>query len=270
MYHEFLVNQKIKENTTVEVNFIDHKYLNWSYETFLGPIGNTNTPIFPIVVSNEILIQEKPKGRETKCTKLMNGDIHFTDDYSVPGGFLICVTSPSGYKPSILKLKSTSTYRGNDYNNTIPAYFEVKSNKATNVTSVLMHVLERSYFGVSIDFVKFDGSVKDYNDYWFDNPYDLTLSLNDKKFEIIEATDMKILHPKAKDELILKLTEVINELIIGLGQENEPISNDAKIKLFNLVPTLIAGSSSVVTLLDSYRNSGVIGELMTILVKLFG
>jgi hypothetical protein len=133
MYHEFLVNQRIYEDCKIKVNFIESKYLNWSYETFLGPDRNTDTPIFPIVVNDtDISIQEKSKGRETDCRQLGNDVICFTDDYSVPGGFLICVTSPAGYEPKVIKLKNKPTFNKNEFNNVIPAHFEVKSNRVTN------------------------------------------------------------------------------------------------------------------------------------------
>ncbi|MPW27067.1 hypothetical protein GC105_14890 [Alkalibaculum sp. M08DMB] len=270
MYHEFLVNQSIDQNGRVKVNFIDKGYLNWSYETYRGPRGKSDTPIFPIVVSEDALIQDKPVSRETKCTKLPNGDINFIDDYSVPGGFLICITSPPGYEPNIVKLKNKPTFNNEGYNNVIPAHFEIKSNKALNKSSVLMHVLERACFGVCIEFSKIEGSVKDYERHWFDDPYDLTLNLVNKQFEYVDLQKIQRLHPKLDEKDVQELVEILNELIKKLQSGNEVMTRNLKTKLFQLIPKVIAGSSSVVTLIDSYKNVGIIGELLTILVKLFG
>ncbi len=270
MYHEFLVNQSIDLNGKVKVNFIDEKYINWSYETQLGPRAKTDTPIFPIIVSGNALIQEKPTGRETKCTKLENGNISFIDDYSVPGGFLICVTSPPGYEPSIVKLKSMPTYSNRGYNDVIPAHFEIKSNRAINKSSVIMHVLERAYFGVCIEFSKIDGVVKNYDRYWFNDPYDLTLHLVNKQFEIVDFDKIHSIHPDHDEQDIHELVQVLNDIVQMLKSENEVMTPSIKDKLSRIIPKIVAGSSSAVTLIDSYKNAGIIGELLSTLVKLFG
>ncbi len=275
MYHEFLINQKINEHCKIKVYFINCKYLNWSYESFLGPIGNTDTPIFPIVVNNDdIFIEEKPQGRETSCKRLSNDSISFMDDYSVPGGFLICVTSPPGYEPKVIKLKNKPTFLSNGFNNVIPAHFEVKSNRFTNQTSVLMHVLERAYFGICIEFTKVSGQVTNYRRYWFNNPYDLTLSLINKELLIVESSDIEKLHPNLKANEIKELTELINELIEELNKHDdkyvyEYVSANLKNKLAKSIPLILGTSSSIVTLIDSYKNAGVLGELLTSLIKLF-
>ena len=276
MYHEFLVNQKIHEDCKIKVNFINCKYLNWSYESFLGPIGDTDTPVFPIVVNNDnAIIEEKPQGRETICKRLPNDSISFMDDYSVPGGFLICVTSPPGYEPKVIKLKNKPTFNDNGFNNVIPTHFEVKSNRVTNQTSILMHVLERAYFGICIEFEKINGQVTNYTRYWFNNPYDLTLSLVDKELSIIEASDIKNLHPTLGFNEVKEFTELVNELIVELNKQvdkntYECVSYNLKIKLAKFIPLVLGTSSSVVTLIDSYKNAGVLGELLTSLIKLFG
>lgn len=270
MYHEFLVNQSIDLNGQVKVNFIDEKYINWSYETLLGPHAKTDTPIFPIIVSENAFIQERQTGRETKCTKLENGNISFIDDYSVPGGFLICVTSPPGYEPSIVKLKSMPTYNNRGYNDVIPAHFEVKSNRAINKTSVIMHVLERAYFGVCIEFSKIDGIVKNYERYWFNDPYELTLHLVDKQLEIVDFDKIQRLHPNNNEKDIQELVQVLNDIVQMLKNENEVMTPSIKEKLSRIIPKIVAGSSSVVTLMDSYKNAGIIGEMLSMLVKLFG
>lgn len=81
---------------------------------------------------------------------------------------------------------------------------------------------------------------------------------------------MQTLHPNVEKKDIQELVEVINELIKEVQSENEVVTQNLKVKLLQLIPKLIAGGSSVVTLIDSYKNAGVIGELLTILVKLFG
>lgn len=276
MYHEFLVNQKINEDCKIKVNFIEKEYLNWSYESYLGPTKDTDTPIFPIVVNNtDVFIEEKPQGRETICKRLSTDVISFMDDYSVAGGFLICVTSPAGYEPKMIKLKNKPTFHNNSFNSVIPAHFEVKSNRVTNQTSVLMHVLKRAYFGICIEFTKVDGQVANYRRYWFNNPYDLTLSLIDKELSIIESSDIEKLHPNLETTKLNEFTELINELIGELKRHDdeyayEYVSDDLKNKLAKFIPLILSTSSSMVTLIDSYKNAGVVGELLTSLIKLFG
>lgn len=272
MYHKYIVNQKINEDCKIKVNFITDEYLNWTYESFFGPTNKTDSPIFPIIVNNEVLIKEKEPGRETICKRLNDGIIAFSDDYSVPEGFLICVTSPVGYEPKIIKLKNKPTFNNNNFNNVIPAHFEVKSNLVTNQTSVLMHVLSRAYFGIYIEFTRIEGKVKNYKNYWYDNPYDLSLSLVHKELSIINAKEIEMLHPNLPSHVIEEFTKIINELIKELkNNENEYNHSNysAKNKFLDIAPKILGTGSSVVTLLDSYKNAGVLGEFLTFLFKLF-
>jgi hypothetical protein len=138
-----------------------------------------------------------------------------------------------------------------------------------------MHVLERAYFGISIEFVKINGQVTDYKKYWFNNPYDLTLSLINKDLSVIDSSEIERLHPSLEATKIDELTRLVNELVVKLKTYEdkdayEYVSNDLMSKLARFMPVLLSTSSSMVTLIDSYKNAGAIGELLTSLVKLFG
>lgn len=276
MYHEFLVNQTITNDCKVKVHFVREDFLNWTYETVLGPNGSTNTPIFPIVLDNkDTVIHAKTKGRETSCRRISSEDICFMDDYSVPGGFLICVTGPPGYEPKIVKLKNKPTIADNDFNRVIPTHFEVKSNKITNQASVLMHVLERVYFGIRIEFTKVDGKISSFNDNWFNSPFDLTLSLVNKQLYIVDKTEISKLHPNLDEQAVSEFTKLINELIEEINKNSEGYSHEfipssLKDRISKIFPIVLGTTSSIVTLVDSYKNAGVLGELLTSLVKLFG
>lgn len=62
----------------------------------------------------------------------------------------------------------------------------------------------------------------------------------------------------------------MNDIVHMLKNENEVMTPSVKDKLSRIIPKIIAGSSSVVTLMDSYKNAGIIGELLSTLVRLFG
>lgn len=106
MYHEYVLVQKIQENARLKVYLAHQDCINWTYETSRMPNIKTDTPFFPLIIEDKtIQINEKSIGKETSCYKTGQKRICFSDDYSVPGGFLICITGPIGYIPTVVKFK---------------------------------------------------------------------------------------------------------------------------------------------------------------------
>jgi len=268
MYHNYVLVQKINENAILNVYFASSQYLNWTYETKRKPNERTNSPMFPIVINDKgINIVEKPKGNETSCFKVTPTKIRFSDDYGVPEGFLICVTGPEGYMPSLLKFKQKPSINLSGYNNIIPGQFEILVNETTRQASVIMHTTQRALYGVCIDFDKKDGNFKAIRKTSYYDPFDLTLSLIDGKVENVSSSQVKEVLPELPEEQLGKLVESLNELVDFLKSpdftENyREIPKDLKTKVLNVFSGIISTGSAAVTIADSYINNGAVGQLI--------
>lgn len=281
MYHNYLLVQKIqkiKQNTILNIYFASSQYINWTYETKRKPTESINNPIFPIVIrDNGINIEKKQKGNETSCYNINPTKIRFLDDYSVPEGFLICVTGPEGYMPSLVKFKqkpsiNLSGYNLSGYNNTIPCQFEVLLNETTRQASVLMHTNQRVFYGVCIDFDKKDGDFKAIRKPSRYDPFDLTISLIDGKIENVSLSQVKNVLPDVPEDKLDKLVKSLNELADFLKNSDfaenycSEIPKDLKNKILNLFSEIISTGSAAVTIADSYINNGVVGQLIKTII----
>lgn len=147
-------------------------------------------------------------------------------------------------------------------------------NRSTKQASLLMHILERSYFGISIDFDENENGFnrclrKDYND-----PFDITVSLVDGTIEKATVLQVSNLMPDLNQELVGKLVEGINELIEYLkypvnDYDSIIVPPKIKEKLSHTICSAIAISSSITTLVDSYDNNGFVSNLIKALFNFF-
>lgn len=275
MYHNFVLVQKIQENSGLSVYFAKNDYINWTYEELRKPTSKTDTPLFPIIINDDnVQINEKKVGRETSCIRVNTKKIRFSDDYSIPEGFLICISGPIGYMPTVIKFKQKPLIMSEDYNKNIPGHFEILTNRSTRQASIIMHVLRRSYFGITVDFEEsergFDKSLRKN----FYDPFDMTLSLINGKIENITTTQVSQLLPGVEHEQLIKLTTVLNELVGYMknsseGKEDKSIPINIKEKIYEVMNGLMSASSSVVTIVDSYHNNGFAAELIKSLVNFF-
>ena len=275
MYQNFVLVQKIQENSKLGVYFAQHDYINWTYEEFRKPTLKTDTPLFPIIINDDnVRINEKPVGRETSCIRVAPKKIRFADDYSVPEGFLICITGPIGFMPTVIKFKQKPLIMSEDYNKHIPGHFEVLTNKSTRQASILMHILRRSYFGITVDFEEsergFDRSLRTH----FYDTFEMTLSLINGKIENITTTQINQLLPDIGQEQLIKLETVLNELIDYMKNSREcgeikSIPTNIKTKISQTMNSIISESSSIVTIVDSYYNNGFAAELIKSMINFF-
>lgn len=268
MYHNFVLVQKIEESARLKVYFVKQEYINWTYERIRLPIPKTDTPLFPIIINDEdVQIVEKPVGRETSCIKVAPKKIRFSDDYSVPDGFLICITGPVGYMPSIVKFKKKSMIFDDSYNSQTPGYYDVLMNKSTKQASILMHTLGRACFGISVDFEEsVDGFDRNMRSRYAD-PFDITLSLINGRVETVTSSEVKQLIPNLSKEQEAILVNVLNEVVELLRNANESqvypeIPLSTKNKISQTINGIISSSSSITTLVDSYHNKGFVAELI--------
>lgn len=275
MYHNFVLVQKIEDSARLKVYFVKQEYINWSYERVRSPLAKTDTPIFPLIINDtDVHITEKSVGRETSCIKVTPNKIRFSDDYGVPEGFLICITGPVGYMPTIVKFKKKSMIFGDDYNSQTPGYYEVLMNKSTKQASILMHTLSRAYFGISVDFEVneggFDRNIRSH----YGDPFDMTLSLINGRVENVTASQVKQLIPDLSKDQEVTLVEVLNELVEFLKSSNETHENNKipssiKNKISQTIGSIISSSSSIVTIVDSYGNKGFVAELVKAVFNTF-
>ena len=105
MYTKFAVVQKIKATGEVLVHFAEKDYMNWTFEHRRRPTREENIDIFPFVITGPVRIDTRPPGAETRCHRGRDDVIHFSDDYGVPEGFVICIVGPEGYVPSLVKFR---------------------------------------------------------------------------------------------------------------------------------------------------------------------
>lgn len=275
MYHKFVLVQKIEESARLKVYLANKEYINWTYERVRLPLAKTDTPLFPIIIDDaDVHITEKPVGRETSCIKVAPNKVRFSDDYGVPEGFLICITGPVGYMPTIVKFKKKSMIFGDDYNNRTPGYYEVLTNKSTRQASILMHTLGRTYFGISIDFEVSEGGFDRNIRSHYRDPFDMTLSLINGKVENVTASQVNQLIPDLSKDLEVTLVEVLNELVELLKNSNEAhetteIPSSIKNKVSKTINNIVSSSSSIVTIVDSYSNKGFVAELIKAVFNTF-
>lgn len=274
MYHNFVLVQKIQENSRLNVYFAQNDYINWTYEEFKKPTSKTDTPLFPIIIDDDnVRIKKKQVGRETSCIRVNSKKIRFSDDYSVAEGFLICITGPAGYMPTVIKFKQKPLIMHEGFNEHIPGNFEILANKSTRQASIIMHILTRSYFGITVDFEEspkgFDRSLRTQ----FYDTFDMTVSLINGNIENITTTEVNQLLPVIGQDQCIELVTVLNELIDHMKSSSKcdikSIPTDIKNKVSQVMNMIISSSSSIVTVVDSYHNNGFAAELIKSLVSFF-
>lgn len=273
MYHDFILVQSINMHGELKVHFAQKQYINWSYEDRIGATKKTNTPMFPIILSDEsILIQEQNIGIETNCFKTTKNVIKFSDDYSIPGGFLICITGPEGYIPSLVKFKENPSISSRNFNKNINGYFEMKMNYTTKQASILLHILERAYFGLTVDFESAPSTFNYLKYRNLNDPFDITFSLFGGEIKNVEYSQIKNIYPELKHEDLNELTEILNELAFYFKENNvqhDEERNKLKHRISKFVLNTISLTSSSVTLIDASSENGLIAKLIESMFNYF-
>ncbi len=154
MFTKYAIVQRIESNGRVQVHFAQAEYLNWTFEYRRARNQSDNAAIFPFSISTPVSVETRPPGAETRCYRGGDAVIHFSDDYGVPEGFVICVLGPEGYVPSLVKFreKTSIPIYQNGFSDGSPGFVQIHSNRISRQTAIIMMTTNNCLFGTSIEF----------------------------------------------------------------------------------------------------------------------
>ncbi len=260
MYTRYSVIQKISKDSRVEVYTAERENLNWTFEHRRKPSNKENKDIFPFVITNCLEISCRNPGAETKCYRTTNDLIHFSDDYGVPEGFVICILSPQNYVPTMIKFKEKTNipiYQ-HSYINENPGYVQIYSNRITKQSGIVLMTTHNTNFGFKADFKPCNTEFPSNLQLGASDTFEASIKLSSSSVEYLTQEDIQNylhdIHQDIAEELLISINELVN--LIKHDSDNSQKYSTIKDKIGTIVKGIVAGGSGIVTITDSVLNHG--------------
>lgn len=273
MFTKYAVVQKINLNGKVLVYFAERDHLNWTFEYRRKPTREENADIFPFVIKNAPNIDERQPGAETHCFRGQDEIIHFSDDYGVPEGFVICILGPEGYVPTLIKFreKTAIPIYQNGYANGSPGYVQLKSNKTTRQAALILMTTSSCLFGASVEFspclTEFPSNIN----VSAADTFEASIMLHSDNAEYLTQSDIQQYCLNVPSDYQVELLDSLNELIDIMKYSSSDSNNILTIKgkISSIVCNLVGLGSGVVTIADSVSNHGFAYSFLRMIFSYF-
>lgn len=273
MFTERLLVQRIEDNGKFKQLLSSQGQFGWRFLS--GRKRSTNNgDIFPIEVDDDIFFHEVKKGPETIIiADKKKRTVFFQDNYAVLKGFTIAVILPQNYIPiSISFGEKTMIPTGNRAKAGSPGYFDILYNNIEKNVVVIFNIYENTYFQFSCLGIQ---AKDDYR--WrtgcFKSDADAVIKINALEDKAITIEDVIKVQKHFKDDTNLEeVTQLLNELVEIANEFNidDDYSREEQIKkkIGTLLNTNISLVSSIVSLVDSYINGGIVERAISSLLMM--
>ncbi|MDG9671835.1 hypothetical protein ONV78_29130 [Hahella sp. CR1] len=244
----------------------------WSFATNrLVSADDRNPSIFPFVFHGDDYFKEGPAGEETKLRHVPDGRLLFSDDYAVPGQFVIAVLFPKGYVPDIFKFKSKPyipTGVGlHGASISPPGHFEVYYNQKEMRSAVVFIINNPTFFGFKCIAKKFENDFPKGGRKPFLNDLYASLDLPETHPISVTRDDLVAFQSNFSDSCNLdEMASTVNHLTkLLINQDFQSI--DETNALLKKVENGMSNAASIVQLSDSYIGNGTVGRILSSLFE---
>ena len=265
MFTKYAVIQKIGDNSNVIVYTAEKEHMNWTFEHRRGPNPEENENIFPFVIRNSPFISIREAGAETKCVKL-NETICFSDDYSIPEGFVICILPPTNYLPYVVKFKGkTEMPVCRDkvpYNN--PGYVQIYSNSKIRQSAITLITTSNCFFGFTAIFKPCSENFPSNYSIGASDTFEASIKMISGEPEYLTQQDIAKYCGSLEDNTAQELLKSLNKLV-ELMKDNYRDSGKFQTLKENIgryIFDIACISSSTISIADSMANQGFAYELL--------
>jgi hypothetical protein len=210
-------------------------------------------------------------GAETKIVSRENKEIIFSEDYGVPGGFVIGILFPENYAPFIMKFKEKpyipSGYPRRNVTVSPPGQFQLYYNRITRQAGIAFLTCGDTFFGFKVIAKPVDGEFP-LNDYVsINDPLEQTIRNNGEEIRPILRGDIQTFCKETVDNAsIEKILEILNELrmlVSSAPTRQNSIEISKKTQILRPLLETVNLSGSLTTMLDSYYNGGIVEKFIS-------
>lgn len=276
MYSRYAVIQKIDLEGKVKVFQAEKENMNWTFEYRRKAISSDNKDIFPFVIEDFVKLKERKPGAETCVYKTSDNDIRFCDDYCVPAGFVICILSPIGYVPSMIKFKEKTAIPLGLQNCSMlnPGYIQIYSNKSINQSGIVMFTTQNSFFSIGIDFSRRLDKYPSNTCAGYADTFEASVNLVDGEKTYLTLNDIQNICKGYEsihniDEFLNAINEIVDVLKSSSIKEKESRLKSAKEKIESIMQGTLGVGGSIVTIADSVNNQGFAYNMLKTLFGFF-
>jgi hypothetical protein len=272
MFTTKAVIQKIDEDfRTVSLYENFNLQTSWSFETNREVSeGDKNPSIFPFVFHSDDLFSKGVPGSETKLRLASDGRLLFSDDYGVPGQFVIAVLFPKGYVPDVFKFKAKPYIptgvglQGASINP--PGHFEVYHNHNEKLSAVVFMISNATYFGFKCIAKKYENDFPKGDRKPFFN--DLYASLNLSETHPVSITRDDLVSFQSQFSVSCNLDEMACTItsLTKLASNQDFRDIDEAQSLLQKIERGLSNTASVVQLSDSYIGDNTVGKIVSTLI----
>jgi hypothetical protein len=175
MLSKHVVIQKLcPPNKVIQYQASDNALI-WSFEHRRQATSRDNKDVFPFVFENNLRFRKITQGAETKLAYREGKEIIFSEDYGVPGGFVIGVLFPENYAPFILKFKEKpfipTGIHGRNVSISPPGHFQIYYNRITRQSAIAFLITSDSFFGFKAVMKPVEGDFPLNEHFWVDDPF---------------------------------------------------------------------------------------------------
>lgn len=269
MLTKLLVIQKIEENGEVNIFQAYSPNFQWTFETN-RKFENDDKEYFPFTIIGKVKVQQRKPGSETK-TKADEKTINFIDDYGIPDGSVIAILPPKNYIPDIIKFKDNPYIPANLTGQVVtkpPGQIQILYNKIEKRSSIILHIHEKQLFGIKCLFEKVsDENFPDNTDYWSDELFDVSISKNFLKIDVIQTEDLKIFNETINITDPTEFKEILNEILDALKSNDKEKAQSKLAKFGKMIVSVSSVASNVEKVVESLNNGGTINEFIKQVIK---
>jgi hypothetical protein len=264
MITNHIVIQDIKENGRIRVSQVSSQYFQWTFETRRDS-NKTDKEYFPFRITGDINEDKRFAGAETQII-VENGKIIFTDDYGLPGGFVIGILFPKNYIPDIIKFKDKPFIPvgfAGQVSTLPPGQIQIFYNHIAKRSAIVFNIHQNICFGFKCVAIKIaDGQFPSSENQLVEDFFDIYLSRELLSVDSIKNEDLKIINETLNNTDLKELNASLNEILnyLKLGEKGQAISiiKGLENKILNGFGLL----GSMTTIIDSYKNGGIIEKFV--------
>ena len=269
MITRLMVIQKINENGHVDVYQISSDNFQWTFVNRRKKI-ESDKEYFPFSLNGNLDILKRPAGDETK-TYIKENEITFCDDYGVPRGTVIAILFPENYIPDIIKFKDKPYMPVGlvgQVTSRPPGQIQVLYNHFEKKCAIIFNIHENIVFGFKCIAVKVSDDKFPKNESIFANDlFDITLSREFLNVEAISNNDLKLINETLNISDITEIQETLNELLSAVKSGHKEKTNTLLNKAGTLILNATSVASSLTTIVDSYKASGVVHQFVARIIE---
>ncbi|MCG8522527.1 MAG: hypothetical protein MI744_10025 [Pseudomonadales bacterium] len=244
---------------------------SWSFETNRAASSDDRNPdIFPFVFHGDDYFSKGVAGAETKLRLASDGRLLFSDDYGVPGQFVIAVLFPKGFVPDVFKFKAKPyipTGVGlQGASISPPGHFEVYHNHKEKLSAVVFIINNATYFGFKCIAKKYEEDFPKGGQKPFFNDLYASLDLPETHPVSITRDDLVSFQSHFSDSCNLdEMASTINSLT-ALARNQDYSDVEKSQSLLKKIESGLSNTASVVQLSDSYLGDGTVGKIVSNLI----